>query len=78
MVRCISPQFILRAPGSYTLYVRNLADPSCVTMSGSTTSINSIPPLRLLFRQLRVLLSLHVLCNLAVLVLPRNQELNIV
>jgi hypothetical protein len=28
----------------YTLYVRNLADPSCVTISGSTTSINSIPP----------------------------------
>jgi hypothetical protein len=30
--------------GSYTLYVRNLADPSCVTISGSTTTINSIPP----------------------------------
>jgi hypothetical protein len=30
--------------GEYTLYVRNLADPSCVTISGSTTSINSIPP----------------------------------
>jgi hypothetical protein len=43
---------------------------------GSTTTINSIPPP--LFRQLRVLLSLHVLCNLEVLVLPRNQELNIV
>jgi hypothetical protein len=26
------------------LYVRNLTDPSCVTISGSTTSINSTPP----------------------------------
>jgi hypothetical protein len=39
-----SNSFAGLAPGSYTLYVRNLADPSCVTMSGSTTSINSIPP----------------------------------
>jgi hypothetical protein len=39
-----SNSFAGLAPGSYTLYVRNLADPSCVTMSGSTTTINSIPP----------------------------------
>jgi hypothetical protein len=76
MVRHISPQFICRAPGSYTLYVRNLADPSCVTMSGSTTSINSIPPPPVV--PTAVLLSLHVLCNLEVLVLPHNQGLNIV
>jgi hypothetical protein len=57
------------------LYMSETFDPSCDHM-GSTTTINSIPPLRL-FRQLRVLLSLHVLCNLEVLVLPRNQ-LNIV
>jgi hypothetical protein len=44
MVRHISPRIHLQdCPGSYTLYVRNLADPSCVTISGSTT-INSIPP----------------------------------
>jgi hypothetical protein len=71
-----SNSFAGLSPGSYTLYVRNLTDPSCVTISGSTTSINSIPPP--VFRQLRVLLSLHVLCNLEVLVLPHNQELNIV
>jgi hypothetical protein len=41
-------------------------------MSGSTTSINSIPPPPL-FRQLRVLLSQHVL-YLAVLVLPIRVE----
>jgi hypothetical protein len=69
-----SNSFAGLAPGSYTLYVRNLTDPSCVTISGSTTSINSIPPVV----PTTVLLSLHVLCNLAVLVLPRNQELNIV
>jgi hypothetical protein len=38
-----SNSFAGLAPGSYTLYVRNL-DPSCVTISGSTTTINSIPP----------------------------------
>jgi hypothetical protein len=43
MVRHISPliHFSL-AQGSYTLYVRNLADP--VWPPGSTTTINSIPP----------------------------------
>jgi hypothetical protein len=39
-----SNSFAGLAQGSYTLYVRNLADPSCVTISGSTTTINSIPP----------------------------------
>jgi hypothetical protein len=44
MVRHISPLIHLQDwLGSYTLYVRN-ADPSCVTISGSTTTINSIPP----------------------------------
>ncbi|MFV8378115.1 gliding motility-associated C-terminal domain-containing protein [Flavobacterium sp. LB3R33] len=31
------------APGSYTLYVRNIADTTCVTSSGSSTTINAIP-----------------------------------
>jgi hypothetical protein len=72
MVRHISPRIHLQDYlRGYTLYVRNLTDPSCVTISGSTTSINSIPPPPL-FRQLRVLLSQHV-CNLEVLVLAHNQ-----
>jgi hypothetical protein len=41
MVRHISPLIHFRRLGSYTLYVRT--DPSCV-ISGSTTTINSIPP----------------------------------
>ncbi|MFV8360033.1 gliding motility-associated C-terminal domain-containing protein [Flavobacterium sp. LS1P3] len=31
------------APGSYPLYVRNIADTTCVTSSGSSTTINAIP-----------------------------------
>ncbi|MFV8373541.1 gliding motility-associated C-terminal domain-containing protein [Flavobacterium sp. LB2P74] len=31
------------APGNYTLYVRNTADNTCVTSSGSATTINAIP-----------------------------------
>ncbi|WP_369765736.1 gliding motility-associated C-terminal domain-containing protein [Flavobacterium sp. WC2429] len=31
------------APNSYTLYVRNLSDITCVTMSASTTTINATP-----------------------------------
>ncbi|MFV8340001.1 gliding motility-associated C-terminal domain-containing protein [Flavobacterium sp. LB3P21] len=31
------------APGSYTLYVRNTADTTCITSSGSSTTINAIP-----------------------------------
>ncbi|TDE51457.1 gliding motility-associated C-terminal domain-containing protein [Flavobacterium sp. GT3P67] len=31
------------APGTYTLYVRNTADNTCVTSSGSTITINTIP-----------------------------------
>ncbi|MDI5896386.1 gliding motility-associated C-terminal domain-containing protein [Flavobacterium algoritolerans] len=30
-------------PGTYTLYVRNTADNTCVTSSGSVTTINAIP-----------------------------------
>ncbi|MFV8336474.1 gliding motility-associated C-terminal domain-containing protein [Flavobacterium sp. RSP29] len=30
-------------PGNYTLYVRNTADNTCVTSSGSATTINAIP-----------------------------------
>ncbi|MDP3679257.1 MAG: gliding motility-associated C-terminal domain-containing protein, partial [Flavobacterium sp.] len=31
------------APGNYTLYVRNTADTTCVTLSSSATTINAIP-----------------------------------
>ena len=31
------------APGNYTLYVRNIADNTCVTSSASATTINAIP-----------------------------------
>jgi gliding motility-associated-like protein len=31
------------APGAYTLYVRNIADNTCVTLSASATTINTIP-----------------------------------
>ncbi|TDE29448.1 gliding motility-associated C-terminal domain-containing protein, partial [Flavobacterium ranwuense] len=31
------------APGSYTLYVRNTADNTCITSSGSAITINAIP-----------------------------------
>jgi gliding motility-associated-like protein len=39
-----SNSFAGLAAGDYTLYVRNLADASCVTLSGSTTTINATPP----------------------------------
>ena len=38
-----SNAFIGLAPGSYTLYVRNTADTTCITSSGSPTIINAIP-----------------------------------
>jgi hypothetical protein len=60
-------EFICRIARGYTLYV-SLTDPSCVTISGST-SINSIPPP--VVPTTAVLLSLHVLCNLEV-VLPQS------
>jgi hypothetical protein len=43
MVRCISPRIHLQ---DWQLYFicQKPTDPSCVTMSGSTTTINSIPP----------------------------------
>ena len=39
----VSNTFNNLPPGSYTLYVRNTADNSCVTSSTSTTTINAIP-----------------------------------
>jgi hypothetical protein len=48
-----------------------LTDPSCVTISGSTTSINSIPPPPVVPTTASVT-QLHVLCNLEV-VLAHNQ-----
>ncbi|MFV8326609.1 gliding motility-associated C-terminal domain-containing protein [Flavobacterium sp. ZS1P14] len=38
-----SSTFTGLAPNNYTLYVRNLADNTCVTSSGSATIINAIP-----------------------------------
>jgi hypothetical protein len=58
------------------LYMSETFDPSCVTISGSTTTINSIPPPPVVPTTASVTQQ-HVLCNLEV-VLPRNQELNIV
>jgi hypothetical protein len=69
MVRHISPRIHLQDwLQGYTLYVRNLTDPSCVTISGSTTSINSIPPPPVVPTTASVTQP-HVLCNLEVLVL---------
>ena len=39
----VSNTFTGLAPGSYTLYVRNTADTSCITPSGSAITINAIP-----------------------------------
>jgi hypothetical protein len=37
-------EYVLRlAPNDYTLYVRNSADATCVTMSSSPTTINTVP-----------------------------------
>jgi hypothetical protein len=73
MVRCISPRIHLQdwLQGAI-LYMSETADPSCVTISGSTTTINSIPPPPVVPTTASVTQP-HVLCNLAV-VLPRNQS----
>jgi hypothetical protein len=73
LVRCISPEFILQDwLQGYTLYVRNLTDPSCVTISGST--ILFYPPR--LFRQLQ---SVTPICGAVWrYCVTRNQGLNIV
>jgi hypothetical protein len=37
-------EYVLRlAPNDYTLYVRNTADATCVTMSSSPITINTVP-----------------------------------
>jgi hypothetical protein len=51
------------------------ADPSCVTISGSTTTIIQYLLLR---SDNHECYSAYMCCAIAVLVLPRNQELNIV
>jgi gliding motility-associated-like protein len=39
----VSNTFSTLAPGNYTMYVRNTADTTCVTSSGSAITINAIP-----------------------------------
>jgi hypothetical protein len=43
MVQHISPHVLRLAPNDYTLYVRNSADATCVTISSSPITINTVP-----------------------------------
>jgi hypothetical protein len=45
-----SNTFSSLTPNNYTLYVRNIADPSCMAISASATKINTVL-FRLLFQQ---------------------------
>jgi hypothetical protein len=38
-----SNTFSSLTPNNYTLYVRNIADPSCMAISASATKINTVP-----------------------------------
>jgi hypothetical protein len=64
------------APNDYTLYVRNLADATCVTMSSSTTTIKLCHFL-LLFQRHQLRFSLLVVHHQEQSQYQLNQELNI-